>query len=37
MIALLMSGGLSLAVALVGTRYLIEWLRKLGIGQPIRE
>jgi phospho-N-acetylmuramoyl-pentapeptide-transferase len=36
-IALLMSGGLSLAVALVGTRYLIQWLSRLGIGQPIRE
>ena len=37
MIALLMAGGLSLAVALVSTRYLIQWLRQLGIGQPIRE
>jgi phospho-N-acetylmuramoyl-pentapeptide-transferase len=36
-IALLMAGGLSLAVSLVGTRYLIEWLRQHGIGQPIRE
>ncbi len=32
-----MAGGLSLAVSLVGTRYLIEWLRRAGIGQPIRE
>ena len=37
MIALLMAGGLSLAVSLVGTRYLIEWLRAHNIGQPIRE
>ena len=37
MIALLMAGGLSLAVSLVGTRFLIEWLRRVGIGQPIRE
>ncbi len=32
-----MSGGLSLAVSLVGTRYLIQWLRAHNIGQPIRE
>jgi phospho-N-acetylmuramoyl-pentapeptide-transferase len=37
MIALLMAGGLSLAVSLVGTRYLIEWLRNHQIGQNIRE
>ena len=37
MIALLMAGGLSLAVSLVGTRFLIEWLRAHQIGQPIRE
>ena len=37
MIALLMSGGLSLAFSLVGTRYLIELLRRKHIGQPIRE
>ena len=37
MIALLMAGGLSMAVALVGTRYLIDLLHKLKIGQPIRE
>ena len=36
MIALLMSGGISLAVSLVGTRFLIEWLRAHHIGQPIR-
>lgn len=37
MIALLMAGGLSLATSLVGTRYLIEWLRSHRIGQNIRE
>ena len=37
MIALLMAGGLSLATSLVGTRFLIDWLRRHGIGQPIRE
>lgn len=36
MIALLMASGLSLAVSLVGTRFLIEWLRTHRIGQPIR-
>jgi phospho-N-acetylmuramoyl-pentapeptide-transferase len=35
-IALLMSGGISLAVSLVGTRFLIEWLRARQIGQPIK-
>ena len=37
MIALLMAGGLSLAVSLVGTRYLIVWLTSHRIGQHIRE
>lgn len=32
-----MAGGLGLAVSLVGTRFLIEWLRAHRIGQPIRE
>jgi phospho-N-acetylmuramoyl-pentapeptide-transferase len=36
-IALLMAGGLSLAVSLVGTRFLIQWLQSHRIGQPIRE
>jgi len=36
-IALLVSGGLSLAVSLVFTRFLIDWLRAHRIGQPIRE
>ena len=37
MIALLMAGGLSLAMSLVGTRFLIQWLVNHRIGQPIRE
>ncbi|MCU1496529.1 MAG: Phospho-N-acetylmuramoyl-pentapeptide-transferase [Acidimicrobiales bacterium] len=37
MIALLVSGGLSMAVSLVFTRFLIDWLRTHRIGQPIRE
>ncbi|MFN8017891.1 MAG: phospho-N-acetylmuramoyl-pentapeptide-transferase [Acidimicrobiales bacterium] len=37
MIALLMAGGLSLAISLVGTRFLIQWLVHHHIGQPIRE
>ena len=37
MIALLMAGGLSLAVSLVFTRYLIVYLQSHNIGQPIRE
>ncbi len=36
MIALLMAGGIGLAVSLVGTRFLIEWLRRHHVGQPIR-
>ena len=32
-----MAGGLSLAFSLVGTRFLIEWLRSHQFGQPIRE
>jgi phospho-N-acetylmuramoyl-pentapeptide-transferase len=37
MIALLMSAGVALATSLVGTRFLIVWLRQRGIGQPIHE
>lgn len=37
MIALLMAGGIGLAVSLVSTRFLVEWLRSHRIGQPIRE
>jgi len=36
-IALLMSAGIALATSLVGTRFLIVWLRQRGIGQPIHE
>jgi phospho-N-acetylmuramoyl-pentapeptide-transferase len=36
-IGLLIAAGTSLVVALVGTRFLIDWLRRLGIGQPIHE
>ncbi len=32
-----MAGGVGLAVSLVGTRFLIDWLRGLQIGQPIHE
>ncbi|WCO65224.1 phospho-N-acetylmuramoyl-pentapeptide-transferase [Iamia majanohamensis] len=37
MIALLMAAGVALACSLVGTRFLIVWLRQRGIGQPIHE
>jgi phospho-N-acetylmuramoyl-pentapeptide-transferase len=37
MIALLMAAGVGLATSLVGTRFLIVWLRQRGIGQPIHE
>ncbi|MBI2708297.1 MAG: phospho-N-acetylmuramoyl-pentapeptide-transferase [Actinobacteria bacterium] len=37
MIAILLAGGMSLAFSLVGTRYLIDWLSRHGIGQPIHE
>jgi len=36
-IALLLSGGVALIVALVGTPLLIRWLQAQGIGQQIRE
>jgi phospho-N-acetylmuramoyl-pentapeptide-transferase len=36
-IALLMAAGIALVVSLVGTPFLISWLRAQGIGQPIRE
>jgi len=36
-IALLMAAGIGLATSLVGTRFLIVWLRDRGIGQPIHE
>jgi phospho-N-acetylmuramoyl-pentapeptide-transferase len=36
-IALLLAAGIALVVSLVGTPFLISWLRAQGIGQPIRE
>jgi phospho-N-acetylmuramoyl-pentapeptide-transferase len=36
-IPLLLSASVSLAISLVGTRFLIDWLRQHRIGQPIRE
>jgi phospho-N-acetylmuramoyl-pentapeptide-transferase len=36
-IPLLLAGGLSLALSLLGTRYLIDWLKAHGVGQPIHE
>ena len=36
MIALLIAGGVSMGVSLVGTRALVPWLRARGVGQPIR-
>src|SRR5688572_8913849 len=37
MIALLLAAGFSLVISLVGTPFLISWLRVHGIGQPILE
>jgi phospho-N-acetylmuramoyl-pentapeptide-transferase len=37
MIALLLAAGFALVVSLVGTPFLISWLRAHAIGQPIRE
>ncbi len=37
MIVLLLAGGCSLAVSLVGTRFLLQWLVRHRVGQPIRE
>jgi phospho-N-acetylmuramoyl-pentapeptide-transferase len=36
-IGLLVAAGVAMAVSLVGTPFLISWLRARGIGQPIRE
>jgi phospho-N-acetylmuramoyl-pentapeptide-transferase len=36
-IPLLIAGGISLAASLLGTRYLIDWLRAHHMGQPIHE
>ena len=37
MVPLLIAGALSLAASLLGTRYLIDWLKAHGVGQPIHE
>ena len=37
MIALLMAGGIGLATSLLGTRFLIDWLLRHKVGQPIHE
>ncbi|MGH9212016.1 MAG: phospho-N-acetylmuramoyl-pentapeptide-transferase [Acidimicrobiales bacterium] len=37
MIPLLLAGGISMAVSLLGTRNLIDWLRAHQVGQPIHE
>ena len=37
MIPLLLAGGVSLMISLVGTRYLIDWLTAHQVGQPIQE
>ena len=37
MIGLLLAAGTALFVALVGTRFLIDWLRAHSVGQPIHE
>jgi phospho-N-acetylmuramoyl-pentapeptide-transferase len=34
-ISLLLAGGIALALSLLGTRYLIDWLRAHQVGQPI--
>jgi phospho-N-acetylmuramoyl-pentapeptide-transferase len=36
-IRLLFAAAIAMAVSLIGTRLLIDWLRRLRIGQPIRE
>jgi phospho-N-acetylmuramoyl-pentapeptide-transferase len=37
MVGLLIAAGVSMLVSLIGTRFLIDALRRRGIGQPIRE
>ena len=37
MVGLLIAAGVSMAVSLLGTRFLIDLLRRRGVGQPIRE
>jgi len=36
-VGLLIAAGVAMVVSLLGTRFLISWLRRRGIGQPIRE
>ncbi|MFT7646018.1 MAG: phospho-N-acetylmuramoyl-pentapeptide-transferase [Candidatus Poriferisodalaceae bacterium] len=36
MIALLVAATVSMAVSLIGTKYLVPWLQSRGVGQPIR-
>jgi phospho-N-acetylmuramoyl-pentapeptide-transferase len=36
-IALLLAGGVALLVSLIGTRFLIDWMRAHRVGQPIHE
>jgi len=36
MIALLLAASISMAVSLIGTKYLVPWLQSHGVGQPIR-
>ena len=37
MVPLLIAGAISLAASLLGTRYLIDWLKAHRVGQPIHE
>ena len=37
MIRLLFAAAIAIAVSLVGTRLLIDWLTRMRMGQPIRE
>ncbi len=37
MIALLLAGGIGLAASMLATRFLIDWLRRHQVGQPIHE
>ena len=37
MIRLLVAAGVALALSLVGTHFLIDWLTRRRVGQPIRE
>ncbi len=37
MVGLLIAAGVAMGVSVAGTRLLLDWLRRQGIGQPIRE